>query len=186
MTLPISTYGSSVLRKGTEEIDENYPDLKKLILDMFETIAKADGVGLAAPQINKPIRLFVVDGDPIKDEDPDLAGFRKVFINPIIISESGEMKSYVEGCLSIPNIREAVSRKSTITIEYFDENFQLVEETFSKLKARIIQHEYDHLEGVLFTDKISPIKKRLLKNKLNSMTKGKFQADYKVRVPSKR
>ncbi len=183
MVLPISTYGSSVLRKEAEEIDANYPNLKELIENMFETMVKADGLGLAAPQVNLSIRLFVVDSSPMKDEDPTLEGFRKVFINPVIVSEEGDTWGFSEGCLSIPEVRETVYRKPIIEIEYFDENFEKKSEKYDGYKARIIQHEYDHLDGVLFTDKISPLKKRLLRNRLTALMKGKFNVGYKVRTP---
>lgn len=183
MILPISIYGSTVLRKDAEEIDENYPKLAELIANMYETMAKADGVGLAAPQVGLPIRMFVVDGTPMAEEDKTLEGFKKVFINPVILSEEGEQWAFVEGCLSIPDIHETVFRKPIIEIEYFNENFELITEKFDGYKARIIQHEYDHLDGVLFTDKISPIKKRMLRNRLTALSKGKFAARYKIRIP---
>ena len=176
MILPILAYGDPILKKESEEIDETYTDLETLIEDMFETMYRAKGVGLAAPQIGRNIRLFIVDGSPFaekeegEDDDPRALGienFKKVFINPIIEEEQGEEWSFQEGCLSIPKIRENVSRKSDIVISYYDENWELKEERYSGYAARIIQHEYDHIEGVLFTDYLSPLKRKLLKKKLN-------------------
>ena len=172
MILPILAYGDPILKKESEEIDETYTDLETLIKDMFETMYRAKGVGLAAPQIGRNIRLFIVDGSPFaekeegEDDDPRALGienFKKVFINPIIEEEEGEEWSFQEGCLSIPKIRENVSRKSDIVISYYDENWELKEERYSGYAARIIQHEYDHIEGVLFTDYLSPLKRKLLK-----------------------
>jgi peptide deformylase len=183
MILPIVAYGDPVLRKETEEIDKDYPDLDMLIEDMFETMYNAQGVGLAAPQIGKSIRLFIVDADPFAEDEPELEGFKKVFINPIIIKEEGEEWKFNEGCLSIPGIREYVSRKPKITIEYYDENWNLKEETYDGLAARVIQHEYDHIEGILFTDKLSPLKRKLLKNKLNNIAKGNIKVNYRMRFP---
>ena len=183
MILPIVAYGDPVLRKETEEIDKDYPDLDNLIEDMFETMYKAQGVGLAAPQIGKSIRLFIVDADPFAEDEPELAGFKKVFINPIILEEEGKEWKFNEGCLSIPGIREDVSRKPDITIEYYDENWNLKEEKYTGLAARIIQHEYDHIEGILFTDKLSPLKRKLLKTKLNNIAKGNIKVGYRMRFP---
>ena len=192
MILPILAYGDPILKKESEEIDETYTDLETLIEDMFETMYRAKGVGLAAPQIGKNIRLFIVDGSPFaekeegEDDDPRALGienFKKVFINPIIEEEQGEEWSFQEGCLSIPKIRENVSRKSDIVISYYDENWELKEERYSGYAARIIQHEYDHIEGILFTDKISNFKKRLLRGKLSNTSKGKIDVDYKMRFP---
>ena len=175
MILPIVAYGDPVLKKEAQEIDKDFPDLDKLIADMFETMYAASGVGLAAPQIGKSIRLFVVDGSPFAedkedDEDPRAEGmenFKKVFINPIIEEETGEEWGFNEGCLSIPKIREEVFRQEKITISYYDENWELREETYEGYSARIIQHEYDHIEGILFTDHLSPLKKRLLTKSLS-------------------
>ena len=192
MILPILTYGDPILKKESEEIDETYTDLETLIEDMFETMYRAKGVGLAAPQIGKNIRLFIVDGSPFaekeegEDDDPRALGienFKKVFINPIIEEEQGEEWSFQEGCLSIPKIRENVSRKSDIVISYYDENWELKEERYSGYAARIIQHEYDHIEGVLFTDYLSPLKRKLLKKKLNNITNGLIEIDYKMSFP---
>ena len=192
MILPILAYGDPILKKESEEIDETYTDLETLIEDMFETMYRAKGVGLAAPQIGRNIRLFIVDGSPFaekeegEDDDPRALGienFKKVFINPIIEEEQGEEWSFQEGCLSIPKIRENVSRKSDIVISYYDENWELKEECYSGYAARIIQHEYDHIEGVLFTDYLSPLKRKLLKKKLNNITNGLIEIDYKMSFP---
>ena len=193
MILPIVAYGDPILKKDCEEIDENYPDLKQLISDMFETMYKAKGVGLAAPQIGKNIRLFIVDGSPFaededEDDDPRAEGiehFKKVFINPIIEEEDGKEWPFQEGCLSIPKIRENVSRKPDITVSYYDENWELQEESYSGYAARIFHHEYDHIEGVLFTDYLSPLKRKLIQKKLNNITNGEIEIDYKMRFPKK-
>ncbi|HLV91768.1 MAG TPA: peptide deformylase [Aequorivita sp.] len=190
MILPIVAYGDPVLRKETEEIDKNYTDLDVLIENMFETMYEARGIGLAAPQIGRAIRLFVVDATPFED-DEDLseeertlaATFKKVFINAYIVEESGDEWAFNEGCLSIPDVREDVFRQPEITIEYLDENFKEHRETYSGIVARIIQHEYDHIEGILFTDKLSPLKKRLIKSKLTNISKGKINVDYRMRFP---
>ena len=188
MILPIVAYGDPVLRKVGVNIDAEYPELEKLILNMKETMANASGVGLAAPQIGKAIRLFVIDASPFAD-DEDLSeeerkvleNFNRVFINPKIIKEEGDEWSFNEGCLSIPDIREDVFRKEKITIEYQDEQFESHTEVLDGLAARIFQHEYDHIEGILFTHKLSSLKKRLLKKKLENITKGKIDADYRMR-----
>ena len=187
MVLPIIGYGAIVLKTKAKEISADYPELNKLISDMYETMYDASGVGLAAPQIGKSIRLFVIDTSPFDTDDFEQnSGFevksvKKTFINPIMIDESGENASFEEGCLSIPNIREHINRKSDITIKYQDENFTHHQETFSGILARVIQHEYDHLEGTLFTDKISPFKKKLIKGKLNNIMIGKVSVDYKMK-----
>jgi len=183
MVMPIIAYGDPVLKKVSEDIDENYPNLKELINDMFETMYDSNGVGLAAPQINRSIRLFIVDASPYAEEDEALEGFKKVFINPIILEEEGREWTFNEGCLSIPGIREDVRRKPRVLIEYYDENFNLKEETYEGLAARILQHEYDHIEGILFTDRINPLRRRLLKGKLNDIAKGKVDIDYKMKFP---
>ena len=195
MILPIVAYGDPILKKECEEIDEHYRDLKQLISDMFETMYKAKGVGLAAPQIGKNIRLFIVDGSPFAEdeaedgeEDPraeGIADFKKVFINPIIEEEEGKEWPFQEGCLSIPAIRENVSRKPNITVSYYDENWKLKEESYSGYAARIFQHEYDHIEGVLFTDYLGPLKRKMLQKKLNNITNGDIDIDYKMRFPKK-
>ncbi len=195
MILPIVAYGDPVLKKEAEEITQEYPDLDKLISDMFETMYNAQGVGLAAPQIGKSIRLFIVDGSPFaerdedEEEDPmakDMENFKKVFINPIIEEEKGEEWGFNEGCLSIPKIREEVFRHEQIVISYYDENWKLHEETFDGYKARIIQHEYDHIEGILFTDHLSTLKRRLLTKKLQNISKGEIEVDYRMKFPVKK
>lgn len=185
MILPIVAYGDLVLRKETEEIDANYPDLKQLIADMFETMYHSKGVGLAAPQIGLPIRLFIVDAAGFNEdgEAPELEGFKRVFINPIIIEEKGKEWKFEEGCLSIPGIREEVSRKPELTIEYYNENFELVEEKLDGLGARVVQHEYDHIEGILFVDKINPLRKQLIKSRLSAITKGEIKVGYRMKFP---
>ncbi|MDT8412888.1 MAG: peptide deformylase [Vicingaceae bacterium] len=185
MILPIVAYGDPVLRKETEEIDANYPDLKQLIADMFETMYHSKGVGLAAPQIGLPIRLFIVDAAGFNEdgEAPELEGFKRVFINPIIIEEKGKEWKFEEGCLSIPGIREEVARKPELTIEYYNENFELVEEKLDGLGARVVQHEYDHIEGILFIDKINPLKKQLIKSRLNAIVKGEIKVGYRMKFP---
>jgi peptide deformylase len=190
MILPIVAYGDPVLRKVGEPINADYPKLDDLISNMWETMYKANGVGLAAPQIGLPIRVFLVDTSPFADDDEldaeeqrELEGFKKVFINAQMREEVGEEWAFNEGCLSIPDIREDVKRKETITITYFDENFNEKTETYGGLLARVIQHEYDHIEGILFTDKLSPLKRRLLKGKLSNISKGKIKIDYRMRFP---
>jgi peptide deformylase len=199
MILPILLYGDPVLRKMAAPITKDYPDIEKLIADMFETMYQAKGVGLAAPQIGKSIRLFIVDASPFaetneddeededseltKEEAAELKDFKRVFINPVMLEEDGDEWKFNEGCLSIPKIREDVSRKAFIVLRYMDENFQEWEEEFDGLAARIIQHEYDHIEGKLFTDKINPLRRKLLKRRLEDITKGKVNPDYKVRIP---
>lgn len=181
MIYPIVVYGDPVLKKKARNIEKDELDVKQLADDMFETMEGASGVGLAAPQIGKSIRMFVVDGSPM--DESEMKDFKKVFINPEMIEETGNLWEYEEGCLSIPHIREIVSRNERLRIKYYDENWELHEEEFDGMKARIIQHEYDHIEGVLFTDKLSPFKKRLLRGKLQNISKGKVQADYRIVIP---
>ena len=191
MILPIVAYGDPVLRKVAVAIDAAYPDLEKLITNMKETMYNASGVGLAAPQIGKAIRLFLIDASPFSEDD-DLSeeertllkSFNRVFINPKILEEEGEEWIFNEGCLSIPDVREDVSRQPKITIEYQDENFTIHTETLEGLAARVFQHEYDHIEGILFTDKLSTLKKRIIKKKLENISKGKISADYRMRFPN--
>lgn len=192
MVLPIIAYGDPVLKKTGIEIDKDYPNLKELIINMKETMKNARGVGLAAPQIGKAIRLFIVDTSPFgeddaldKEEQDFLKSFKKVFINPKITNEEGEQWAFSEGCLSIPNINEDVFRNEKLTIEYFDEKFKKHTENLSGLAARVIQHEYDHIEGILFTDKLSSLKKRLLKKKLTNISKGNIDVDYRMKFPKK-
>lgn len=181
MIYPIYIYGSSVLRKESEDVAENYPELKQLVEDMFATMYASDGVGLAAPQIGKDIRLFVVDGSPMADLDSSADGYKRVFINPEIYYESENEVFMNEGCLSLPGIHEDVSRPEKIKIRYLDENFEAHDEELSGWPARIVQHEYDHTDGIVFTDRLSPLRKTLVRNKLNAMAKGKFEADYRTR-----
>jgi peptide deformylase len=182
MIYPIVLYGSPVLRKVAREIDKDYPELKQLVEDMFETMYVSDGVGLAAPQIGKSIRMIVIDGSAMAEDDPSLEGFRKAFINPNIIEETGETFTFIEGCLSLPAIREEVDRPGNIRIQYYDENFNFFDESYSGVKARIIQHEYDHLQGILLVDHLNPLKKKMLKGKLNDIMKGKAKVSYKTKV----
>ncbi|MCW5912242.1 MAG: peptide deformylase [Cyclobacteriaceae bacterium] len=184
MIYPIVMYGDAVLRKRASEIEKG-TDVKQLVADMFETMHEANGIGLAAPQIGKSIRLFVVDGTTLEDE-PGMADFKMAFINPVILDEAGEEWGFEEGCLSIPNIREEVFRKGTIRMKYFDEDWNAHEEEFNGMKARIIQHEYDHIEGKLFIDYLSPLKKRLLKGKLANISKGDVDIDYRITAPLKK
>ncbi|MBY8963934.1 peptide deformylase [Flavobacterium sp. D11R37] len=193
MILPIVGYGDPVLRKKGEEISKDYPDLKKVIADMYETMYNAYGVGLAAPQVGLAIRLFIVDTQPFsEDEDlsmeeqEKLSKFKRTFINPVITKEEGEEWGFNEGCLSIPEVREDVYRKETLTIEYFDEDFNKHTEVHDGIIARVIQHEYDHIEGILFTDKISPLKKRLIQKKLQNIMEGKTRPDYKMKFVAKK
>lgn len=181
MILPVYVYGNAVLRDKTKDIDKNYPELNTLIENMFETMYEADGVGLAAPQVGYSLRLFIIDTDVMQKEDASLKGFKRCFINPKIVEETGEEWYYNEGCLSLPTFREDVKRKPNIHIEYYDENFIKHDEWFDGVKARVIQHEYDHLEGVLFSDKLSAFKKRLVKGKLNNIAKGDIDIKYKMR-----
>lgn len=192
MILPIVAYGDPVLKRKADEVEQSHPDLQTLIDNMFETMYEASGVGLAAPQIGKSIRLFVIDGSPFADKDEDeeddplaegIDGFKKVFINPQILEENGEEWAFNEGCLSIPKVREDVYRKPKIRVQYFDENWQKHDEVFEGYKARIIQHEYDHIEGILFTDKLSAIRKKLISKKLANISKGLVSVDYKMKFP---
>ena len=191
MILPVIAYGDPLLRRVGEEITKDYPNLKELISNMFETMYDSNGVGLAAPQIGLSIRLFIIDPSPFaqdddldKDEKEDLKDSKKVFINAEILEENGEEWKFNEGCLSIPGIHEDVARQEEVTIRYQDENFETHTETFKGLTARVIQHEYDHIEGILFTDKISSFKTRLIKNKLNNISKGKVKVDYRMKFPN--
>lgn len=202
MILPIVAYGDPVLKKVAEEITKDYPDLKLLISNMYETMYQASGVGLAAPQIGKSIRMFIVDGSPFAEDDQDddddnekdtdkkpdpraigMENFKRVFINPIIEEEEGEEWGFHEGCLSIPKIREEVFRKEKIHISFYDENWNFHEETFDGYSARIIQHEYDHIDGILFTDHLSPLKRRLLTKRLQNISKGEIKVDYRMKFP---
>lgn len=194
MILPIVAYGNPILRKEAQDIDADYPNLSKLIEDMWETMYASNGVGLAAPQVNKDIRVFVMDSaqifankndDDEEDNYPDAPGTKQVFINPHIIELHGDDWAYSEGCLSIPKIREDVYRAEEVTIEYLDENFNKHQNTFNGVTGRIILHEYDHIEGKLFIDYLSPLKKKLIKRKLDDITKGNVKVDYKMLFPKK-
>lgn len=191
MILPIVAYGDAVLKKKAKEIDKDYPKLNELIDNMYETMYGAYGVGLAAPQIGLPIRLFLVDASPFADdedlseaESEQMKTFKKTFINAQILEEEGDEWAFNEGCLSIPDVREDVFRKPKIKIQYQDENFDTHVEEYDGLIARVIQHEYDHIDGVLFTDKLSSFKKRLIKGKLTNISKGKIKIDYRMRFPA--
>jgi len=191
MVLPIVAYGDPMLRKVAADINKDYPKLNELIYDMFHTMYHAKGVGLAAPQVGKSIRLFLVDSSPFAEdvkgeEQEQLKNFKKIFINARIIEEDGEEWKFNEGCLSIPKIREDVMRKSEIRIQYFDEKFDFFDEQYKGLAARIIQHEYDHIEGKLFTDRITPFRKRLLNKKLLDILKGNIDVDYKMKFSNKK
>ncbi|MCW3786259.1 peptide deformylase [Plebeiibacterium sediminum] len=182
MILPVVVYGHPVLRKVAEEIDEDYKGLKELIDNMWQTMYKSDGVGLAAPQIGESIRLIVIDADVLAEDFPECKGWKKVLINPIITEFGEEECNESEGCLSLPGIREDVKRPTKIKVEYEDENFELVVEELDGFIARVVQHEYDHLEGKLFVDHLSPLKKRFLKGKLAAITKGKVSVSYKIKT----
>lgn len=193
MILPIIGYGDPVLRKKGEEVNENHPGLKEIIANMYDTMYNAYGVGLAAPQVGLSIRLFIVDTNPFsddedlsKEEQEQLKDFKKTFINPVIVKEEGEEWGFNEGCLSIPEVREDVYRQEKITIEYYDEDFKKHTDVYDGLIARVIQHEYDHIEGVLFTDKISSLKKQLIKKKLQNIMEGKTRPDYKMKFVAKK
>ncbi|MEX1188252.1 MAG: peptide deformylase [Bacteroidia bacterium] len=186
MIYPIVAYGSPVLKKKAGIIDKEYPDLEDVIQNMFDTMYHAHGVGLAAPQVGMSIRLFIIDASPFADEQPELKGVKKVFLNAEIIEDGGKEWKFNEGCLSIPGIREDVERKPEITIRYQDEKFVQHEEKFSGILARIIQHEYDHIDGILFTDHLSPLRRTLLKGKLLDISKGKVDVDYRMKFPMQR
>ena len=186
MILPVYLYGHQALRQKSEDITKDYPDMEQLIADMFETMYKAEGVGLAAPQIGKNINVFVIDAAALveknKEDKENLGNFKKIFINPKITFNSEKKVCIEEGCLSVPSVHEKVDRYTDITVEYLNENFEPVVENFTNTKARIIQHEYDHLQGIVFVDKISPIRKRFIKNSLNTIIKGKSKTSYKTKV----
>ena len=196
MIFPIVAYGDPVLKKVGVEIDKNYPGLEQFIADMFETMYDASGVGLAAPQVGKSIRLFIVDASPFADDKDDdgnpleeykgLKDLKKVFINAKILEEKGEEWKFNEGCLSIPKVREDVFRLPKIRIQYYDEHFKRHEETYEGVAARIIQHEYDHIDGKLFIDRINPMRRKMLKGKLDDITKGKIDVAYKMKFPKRK
>ncbi|MEG1615701.1 MAG: peptide deformylase [Bacteroidales bacterium] len=185
MNLPVYLYGQPVLRKVAENIDATYPELEKLIADMYETMYKSEGVGLAAPQIGLPIRLLVIDGDVMHEDFPECKGFKRTMINAEIVAFGEDKVTFEEGCLSLPGIHEGVSRPTTITVKYLNEKLEPQEETLVGFTARIVQHEYDHLDGKLFIDHISPIRKQLIKAKLNNILKGKVRCSYRTKMNSK-
>lgn len=182
MLLPVYLYGQPVLRKMSQDIDSDYPKLKELIKNMYETMYNADGIGLAAPQIGLDIRVLVIDLDVMSDAYPEYKGYKKTMINAHIVEVAGEEASSEEGCLSLPGIHESVTRKGKITVSFVDENFEECTEVFEGYVARVVQHEYDHLDGKLFIDHISPIRKQLIKSKLNNIIKGKVHCDYRVKA----
>ena len=184
MIYPIVMYGDPVLRQRGKNIEKG-TDIHQLVEDMFETLEAANGIGLAAPQVGKSLRLFIVDGRSL-EEEPGMENFRKVFVNPEMVEEAGTPWEFEEGCLSIPTIREKISRKEQLRIRYFDENWNPYEETYDGMKARIIQHEYDHIEGKMFIDYLTPLKKRLLKGKLADISKGKVDTEYRITAPLRR
>jgi len=186
MILPITAYGHPILRKVAKDIDRDYPGLQELIDNMWETMYATHGVGLAAPQVNLSIRLLVMDATPYSEEDPAARDFKRVIINPKIVEESGEDWTFNEGCLSIPDIREDVVRKPRIRIQYYDDGWEYHDEVYEGVMARIIQHEYDHLEGILFVDKISSIRKMLLKRRLTDISRGEIEVDYRMIFPLKK
>ncbi|MGB1248440.1 MAG: peptide deformylase [Chitinophagales bacterium] len=183
MKLPIVAFGSPVLKKVATEIDKDYPELDKLIDNMWNTMEKASGVGLAAPQIGKSIRLFIIDSSLMMDEGEEDKGIQEVFINAEMLEETGKKWTFEEGCLSIPDVRAGVERHETIKIKYYNADWELQERTFDGLTARVIQHEYDHIEGILFTDYLKPLKKRMLKKRLQKISKGDIDVAYKMKFP---
>ncbi|MGF1534766.1 MAG: peptide deformylase [Bernardetiaceae bacterium] len=183
MILPIYAYGFPVLKRVAQDIPEG-SDLGSLVEDMYQTMYAASGVGLAGPQVGKSLRIFVVDAEPMDQEN--LKGFKRAFINPVKIEETGQTTAYQEGCLSIPNIHEDVSRPDTLRLRYFDEHWQPHEETFTGMAARVIQHEYDHIEGILFTDHLSPLRRRLLQGRLAKISRGQVKITYRMKFPEKK
>lgn len=183
MILPIVAYGHPTLKKVALDIDINYPELDALIENMWETMYQANGVGLAAPQVNKPIRLFVIDATPYADEHPEAKDFKKIFINAHILEETGEEVTMSEGCLSLPGLSEEVSRKPRLEINYLDENFVARNEVYDGFMARVIQHEYDHIEGVLYVDRLPPFRRLMLKGKLRDISEGNVDVEYKMTFP---
>ena len=181
MVLPIYAYGQPVLKKIARDIGPDYPELEQLIADMWETMEAANGVGLAAPQIGRDIRLFVIDSGPMQEEGEEHLGIRRAFINAEIVEEAGEDTSYAEGCLSIPDVNGDVERPEEITMTYLDTDFQPHTETFTGMNARVIQHEYDHIEGILFTELLKPLKKRMVKRKLDKIRRGEVDVRYRMK-----
>jgi len=186
MILPIYVYGHPVLRKVAQDISRDHPNLDVFIADMFESMYSSDGLGLAAPQVGKSLRLFVIDGEPLAKEQPEMKDFRKAFINPKVLERKGEKVPMNEGCLSLPGIHEEVDRESEVHIQYYDTEWNFHDEVCTGDKARVVLHEYDHLEGILFSDRLSPLRRRLIRGKLNDISKGKFEADYRTVLPSGR
>lgn len=182
MILPVHIIGSPVLRQTAKDIDKDYPGLNEFLVNLEETMHNADGLGLAAPQVGKSIRVFMIDASPLAEDNPELEGFKKTFINAHIINGSEEMLTSNEGCLSVPGVYENVERHKKIRIKYVDENFIPHDEEYEGIKAVVIQHEYDHLDGILFTDKVSPLRKKLIKTKLSGISKGKFEHRYKFKL----
>jgi peptide deformylase len=183
MVYPVAVYGHPVLRKVAKNITPDHEGLSEIIENMWETMYRSDGIGLAAPQVNKSIRLFVIDATPLEEDFPELKDFKKVFINARIVERTGEQVMHDEGCLSLPTIREEVKRPEQITIEYLNEDFEPVTETYTGFAARVVQHEYDHIEGILFIDHLSALKKRLLKSKLTKISMGDVDVDYRILTP---
>ena len=183
MTYPIYVYGHPVLRKIAKDIEKDHPDLATLIADMFETMYNSDGLGLAAPQIGKSLRIFVIDGEPLGEDHPEMKDFKKVYINPRVVERKGEKVPMNEGCLSLPGIHEEVDRESELRIQYYDQDWNYHDEVYTGYKARVVLHEYDHLDGILFPDRLSPLRRRLIRGKLNDLSKGKFSADYRTVLP---
>jgi peptide deformylase len=183
MIYPVTVFGDPVLRKKAEPITSDFQDLKGFILNMFDTMYNSDGVGLAAPQVGQAIRIFVIDST--STEEDELPGIKKAFINPEILEKTGDEWVMNEGCLSLPEIREDVARPETVRIKYLDEDFKEHDETYSGFTSRVIQHEYDHLDGVMFVDYLNPLRKRILKSKLSAISKGKVIPKYRIKVPGK-
>lgn len=183
MVYPILIYGHPILRKVAREVDRGYPGFETFLKDLWETMYKSDGVGLAAPQVGHSIRVFVIDTSALAENDPSIKPFRKAFINPNIIEKTGDIILYNEGCLSLPNLREDVEREARVRIQYLDEDFVFHDEYYEGVQARVIQHEYDHLEGILFPDRLKPLRRKLLKGKLNALMKGNFKAGYQTILP---
>jgi len=184
MIYPIYVYGHPVLRKIAKEVEKDHPGLGTFIADMFETMYKSDGLGLAAPQVGKSWRIFVIDGEPLGADHPEMKDFKKTFINPKVVERKGEKVPMNEGCLSLPGLHEEVDRESELRIQYYDSDWSFHDEVYKGYKARVVLHEYDHLDGILFPDRLSPLRRRLIRGKLNDISKGKFTADYRTILPS--
>lgn len=184
MILPVVAYGHPVLKKKAVEISSDYPDLQQFLADLWETMYVSDGVGLAAPQVNRSVRIFVIDASPFEDKHPEVKDFKQAFINPVIYEEEGEEWSFNEGCLSFPGLREDILRKPVIRIRFADEQFKTHDRQFDGILARVIQHEYDHIEGITMVDRISPLKKILLKGRLADISKGDIEVHYKMLFPA--